>query len=79
MSSHATDLAVCVVVLAILIGGCVRAWVLNLRERKAAREATKRDRLNQIIAMGYGYSLIEGWIDERGNLIERVGDWDDIR
>lgn len=73
MNTYATDAAIALTVLAILATSCVRAWIQNFRARRAARESAKRDRLHTIATTGMRSAFMRGWIDERGNVIERVG------
>jgi hypothetical protein len=55
------------------------AWVKNIRARRAAREAAKRDRLDAIARMGFRSAFMRGLIDERGNVMPRVGHPDDVQ
>lgn len=65
------------------LGGLVALYVASLvqliRARRAAREAAKRDRLYAISKMGMRSAFMRGLIDERGNVIERVGFPDDTQ
>lgn len=74
MNDYSAELVFAVMCLGGLLGLCIYAWVENIRDRRAAREAKKRDRLHNISKMGFRSALMQGLIDEHGNVIERVGD-----
>lgn len=65
------------------LGGLVAlllvSWVQLIRARRSARERAKRDRLDAIARMGFRSAFMRGLIDERGNVIERVGFPDDTQ
>ena len=80
MNDYAREYICMCMALGGVVGLLIYAGIQNVRDRKAAREAAKRDRLHQIAQMGFGTALLRGWIDEKGNPIERVGTrWEDLQ
>lgn len=79
MSSYAWSGAFALLCLLILLAQLIGLIALEIRDRRAAREAKKRDRLHRIAEIGFRSALMRGLVDERGNVIERVGYQDDIR
>lgn len=79
MSSYAWSGAFALLCLLILLTQFIGVLVQEWLDRRALREAKRQQRLDAIIRMGFRAALMRGLIDEHGNVINRVGDWDDIR
>jgi hypothetical protein len=71
--------ALMLAVLITLLGGSIACWIQRLRDSRAAREASKRDRLHRIATIGFRSAFMRGLVDERGNVIERVGSREDCQ
>jgi hypothetical protein len=74
VTSHAGEFIAMCMAIGGLLALLIYAWIQNIRDRRAARESAKRDRLHRIAEMGFRSAFMRGLVDRQGNPISRYGE-----